>query len=73
MQDSHYAFSGLIAGITAVLLHSAISSNLQIPANGLMLVVLSGGLLNLVAYQRNKSRKPPRSRQRASRFSEAQA
>jgi O-antigen ligase len=72
-KDSHYAFSGLIAGIAAVLLHSAISSNLQIPANGLMLVVLAGCLLNLVATQGRKSRKPSVSRRRKARSTEAPA
>lgn len=49
-----YAWAGLIAGIVGLLLHSAISSNLQVPANAVLLVILGGGLLNLVRLQEGR-------------------
>jgi O-antigen ligase len=46
-----YAFAGLLAGLVAILTHSLISSNLQVPANSIMLVVLAGALVCLVSRQ----------------------
>jgi O-antigen ligase len=50
-RSGRYAYTGLVAGMTAILLHSLVSSNIHIPSNGLMLVVLGGALLGLVSYQ----------------------
>ena len=47
-----YIYTGLVAGLAALLVHSAVSSNLQVPANGLLVAVLGGALLALVERQR---------------------
>lgn len=54
-----YVYAGLVAGIVSLLVHSAVSSNIQIPANGLLLVVLAAALLNL--SPRSASRQSRRS------------
>ncbi|MBI3448714.1 MAG: O-antigen ligase family protein [Acidobacteria bacterium] len=45
---SRYAHAGILAGIAALLVHSCITSNLQVPANFLLLVVLGAALIRLV-------------------------
>jgi O-antigen ligase len=52
-----YAYTGIVAGMAALLLHSAVSSNLQVPANGLLIVVLGASLLALVERQEEPGRK----------------
>jgi O-antigen ligase len=47
-----YVYTGLVAGLAALLVHSAVSSNLQVPANGLLVAILGGALLALVERQR---------------------
>ncbi|MFQ5701238.1 MAG: O-antigen ligase family protein [Acidobacteriota bacterium] len=47
-RSARYLYMGLVSGIAGLLVHSAVSSNLQVPANGLLLVVLSAALLRLV-------------------------
>ena len=42
---------GLVAGILALLVHSNVTSNLQIPAIGLLVVVLGGALICHVRLQ----------------------
>jgi O-antigen ligase len=52
-----YEFAGIVAGLAALLVHSSVTSNLQIPANSLLLVVLGGALLGIVMRrQSNVSR-----------------
>ncbi len=46
-----YTFAGLVSGLTGLLIHSAVSSNLQVPANGLLLVILAASLVTLVARE----------------------
>jgi len=46
-----YSFAGLVSGLTGLLIHSTVSSNLQVPANGLLLVVLSASLVALVTRE----------------------
>ena len=41
-----------LAGLAGLVVHSAVSSNLQVPANGLLVAVLGGALLALVERQR---------------------
>lgn len=55
--SSRYAFTGVVAGIAGLLLHSVVSSNLQVPANGLMLVVLGAALHGLVVRQSSRRKK----------------
>lgn len=62
-RGERYHYIGIVAGIAALLLHSAISSNLQIPANALLLSVLGATLISLVdgaSRQRRASRAPER-------------
>jgi O-antigen ligase/polysaccharide polymerase Wzy-like membrane protein len=59
-----YAYAGLVAGIAALLLHSAVTSNLQVPANAVVLVVLGGALMGLVARQVSRSASPDPSSRR---------
>ncbi len=40
-----YVWIGIVSGMLGLLAHSAVSSNLQVPANGLTLTVLGGALL----------------------------
>jgi O-antigen ligase len=47
-----YIYTGLVSGLAALLVHSAVSSNLQVPAVGLLVAVLGGALLALVERQR---------------------
>ena len=42
---------GIVAGLAGLVVHSFVSSNFQVPAIGLLLVVLSGTLVALVARQ----------------------
>ncbi len=49
--SDRYAFMGIVAGLTGLVVHSFVSSNFQVPAIGLLLVVLSGALVALVARQ----------------------
>ncbi len=46
-----FLHTGLVAGVAGLLLHAGVSSVLQVPANGVLLVVLAGGLLGLVERQ----------------------
>jgi O-antigen ligase len=50
-RSERFQYMGMIAGIAGLLLHSAVSSNLQIPANGLLLSVLGAALTGLVPSQ----------------------
>ena len=45
--SDRYAYTGLAAGLMALLIHSAVSANLQMPANALLLAVLGGALLGV--------------------------
>ncbi len=49
--SDRYAYTGLAAGLIALLIHSAVSSNLQMPANALLLAVLGGALLGVARRQ----------------------
>ena len=60
-----YAWAGLVAGLAGLLLHSGVSSNLQVPANALLLVALGAGLLNLVRLQ--EARRPNQRRRSPAR------
>jgi len=51
-----YAFAGIVSGIVALLFHSAVTSNLQVPANSLLLVVMGGVLVCLVFDQEARNR-----------------
>jgi O-antigen ligase len=55
-RSERFQYMGIVAGIAGLLLHSAISSNLQIPANGLLLAVLGAALTGLVAVRRTPER-----------------
>ncbi|HEY3174755.1 MAG TPA: O-antigen ligase family protein [Candidatus Polarisedimenticolia bacterium] len=64
--SERFSYMGMVAGIAGLLLHSAISSNLQIPANGLLLTVLGAALTGLFASLgprrsrgRNETSSPP--------------
>jgi len=50
-----YEYSGIVAGVAALLLHSGVTSNLQIPANSLLLVVLGGALIGVVLRRESKN------------------
>ncbi len=55
-RSGRYAFVGLVVGIVALLVHSTVHSNLQMPAIALFVVVLGGTLLNLVRlYEREEA------------------
>jgi len=56
-RPDRYTYAGLVAGIAALLLHSAVTSNLQVPANSLLLTVLGAALMNLVIRQESRSSK----------------
>jgi len=43
-----YAWVGIVSGMIALLFHSALSSNLQVPANGMLITILGGALLAMV-------------------------
>lgn len=53
-RNDRFAFMGLLSGILGLLLHSAVSSNLQVPANALLLVVFGGALVCLVLITGNR-------------------
>ena len=46
-----YTFAGLVSGLSGLLIHSVVSSNLQVPANSLLLVVLAASLVTLVTRE----------------------
>ncbi len=48
-RPERHLYIGMVAGLAALLVHSAISSNLHVPANGLLIPVLGAALLNLMA------------------------
>lgn len=48
-RSERYSWAGLAAGIAGLLVHSAVSSNLQVPANGVLISLLAGALLALTA------------------------
>lgn len=52
-----FAYAGIVSGLAALLLHSAITSNLQVPANSVLLVILGAALIGLASRQ--GSRKTP--------------
>jgi hypothetical protein len=47
-RSGRFAFVGLVVGIAALLVHSTVHANLQIPAIALFALVCAGGLLNHV-------------------------
>lgn len=47
-RSGRFTFVGLISGIVAILVHSIVHSNLQMPGNGIYVVVLGGALLGYV-------------------------
>ena len=47
-RSDRFAFMGLSSGILGLLLHSVVSSNLQVPANALLLVLFGGAMVSLV-------------------------
>ena len=47
-RSGRYVFTGLVAGIVALMVHANITADLQMPAIGLIVVVLGGALLNHV-------------------------
>ena len=47
-RSARYLYAGMVAGLAGLLVHSAVNSNLQVPANGLLLVVFGGALLRMV-------------------------
>ncbi len=53
-RSGRYVYTGIVAGIAGLLLHSMVSSNVQVPANGVMLVVLGAALQSLVARQASR-------------------
>lgn len=50
-RSGRFAFTGMVAGLAALLVHSNVTPNLQVPAIGLLAVVLGGALLNHVRLQ----------------------
>jgi O-antigen ligase len=54
-----YLYVGLLTGIVGLLVHSAVSANLQTPANGLLLVLMGGALLRLVLMEEQERRAVP--------------
>ena len=48
LRSGLYLYVGLLSGIASLLVHSAISANLQVPANGMLLTVAGAALLGLV-------------------------
>lgn len=54
-----FIYTGLVAGMAGLLLHSAVSSNLQVPANGLLLVILGGQLMGFICSQEKPDPTPP--------------
>lgn len=54
-----YLYIGLLTGIAGMLLHSAVSANLQTPANGLLLALLGAALLRLVLIEEQERRAMP--------------
>ena len=68
-----YAFAGLLAGLVGLMVHSTVSSNLQVPANSILLVVLAGALVCLVSRQEAQKDVQGRHARRASRRKEAGA
>ncbi len=60
-----YTFAGLVSGLAGLLIHSAVSSNLQVPANSLLLVVLAASLVTLVIREEAQLEGQKRHQQRA--------
>ncbi|MCZ6747246.1 MAG: O-antigen ligase family protein [Acidobacteria bacterium] len=60
-----FTFAGLVSGLTGLLIHSAVSSNLQVPANSLLLVVLAASLVTLVTREEAQMEGQKRHLQRA--------
>ena len=52
-----YVFIGPVAGIAGLFLHSIVSSNLQVPANGVLLVLVAAALVNVVRNQEGRGRR----------------
>lgn len=46
-RDASYLYVGLLSGLGSLLFQSALSANLQVPANGMLLTVAGGALLRL--------------------------
>ena len=55
-RPERHLYIGLAAGLAALLVHSAISSNLHVPANGLLIPVLGAALLNLMGLTARRGR-----------------
>ena len=55
-RSDRFAFMGGVAGIAGLLIHSTVSSNMQVPANGLLLTLLGAALVCLVDGQSTKKR-----------------
>ena len=70
-RSAPYAFAGLMAGLVSLLVHSAVSSNLQVPANSILAVVLAGGLVCLVCRQEAQREVQDRHARRSSHREEA--
>lgn len=54
-----YLYIGILTGIAGLLLHSAVSANLQTPANGLLLVLMGAVLLRHVLTEEQERREVP--------------
>ena len=48
LRSGLYLYVGLVSGLGSLLVHSAVSSNLQVPANGMLITVAGAALLGLV-------------------------
>jgi O-antigen ligase len=68
-----YAFAGLVAGLVSLLVHSAVSSNLQVPAISILVAVLAGALVCLVCRQEAQNEVQGRHARRSSRRQEARS
>jgi len=55
-RSERFAFMGLLSGILGLLLHSIVSSNLQVPANAVLLVLFGGALVSLVLMPASRRR-----------------
>ncbi len=53
--SDRYAYTGIAAGLFALLIHSVVSANLQMPANALLLAVLGAALLGVARRQESRS------------------
>ncbi|HZI94672.1 MAG TPA: O-antigen ligase family protein [Patescibacteria group bacterium] len=59
-REERYHYVGVSAGIAGLLLHSAVTANLQIPANGLMLAVAAAMLVCLTGMvSKSRQRRRP--------------